>query len=98
MLQMRTPLILGWDGTFRRKDDVVNEILFLNARINRSQFVMLVGSRSCLGAPVFPVGLPSHESILLIMDAFVDLPIERFKPFQLHGVQLVHWNVANLRP
>lgn len=75
----------------------MNEILLLDARINRGQFV-LVGSRSCLGAPVFPVGFPGHEPILLVVDAFVDLPIERLEPFQFHGVQLLHRNVADLGP
>lgn len=60
--------------------------------------MVIVGSRRRLGAPGFPVGLPRHEPILLIVDAFVNFPIKPFQPIQLHGVQLCDRDVADLRP
>lgn len=51
-----------------------------------------------LGTPLLPVRAPRLEPILFVIDAIVDLPFEGKEPFEFHGVQLTHRNIANFGP
>lgn len=93
-------LVLWWDGAIWRKHGRVHSVASLDiGSVDWGQLhARLVRPGVCLGTPGLPMGLPSHKPVLLVVDTFVKLPVERKKPIQFHRVQVRNWDAANLRP
>jgi len=68
-------------------------------RVNWGQGVArLIESHRGFGTVFLPLLRERSEPILLIMNPSMDLPLERKKPLQFHGVELRHRNVAHFGP
>lgn len=96
---MSAPLILRGNRPFGGKKGFGDAIAAGDAGINwgKGMTGFLRSDRRPV-PPLVPMGEPRRESILLVIDSIVDLPIKGEEPFEFHGVQLTHGEIADLGP
>lgn len=97
---MRWPLILRRNGTFWGHQGLGNGIGSRRVGVDGGQGTTrrLLRSSDCICAPGLPVATPRRESILLIVDTVVDLPVEGEEPLKFHFVQLGDGDIADFGP
>lgn len=98
---MRSALVLWWNRAFWRQERCGDGLGSRGMGINCWSWALtrlLSGLQGCLVPPGIPVSTPGRESILLVVDAVMDLPLKGEKPFEFHGIQIGNGNVANLGP
>lgn len=96
---MRAALVLRRDGAFGRHNRFGEGRLANDVSVKRRQgLTRLVASKVSLSTPGFPVTTPRSETILLIIDAVMDLPFKSEEPLEFQLVQLCDRNIANFSP
>lgn len=97
---MRWPLVLRRNGTFWGHQGLGDDVGSRSVGVEGGQGATrrLPSSSDCLCAPGLPVATPRRESILFIVDAVVDLPLECEEPLKFHFVQLSDGDVADFGP
>lgn len=96
---MRAALVLRRDRTFGGHERFGHGLLSDHVSVQRGQsLARLLGPNVGLSAPVVPVSAPRGESVLLVIDAIVDLPLEGEKPLEFQLVQFGDGDIADFGP
>lgn len=100
-LHVRAALVLRRDRSLGGHERLGNGLVVSdNGGVNGRQGLTrrLLGPDVGLCTPVVPVSAPRGKSVLLIIDALVDLPVKGKEPLELHLVQFSHGDVAHFGP
>lgn len=78
---------------------MVNRVAAMDVGLNRSQLLHFLdfGELSFLFVGM-PMLHPQEETFFIIIHHAVDFPVEIGEPLQLHHIELVHRDTADLRP